>query len=61
MPLSLYKGGASFSVLEALGERALLDVSPIILMKAKKNNVEIAGRVQGIHVGDILTSDWLAH
>jgi hypothetical protein len=32
--------------LEALGERAVLDVSPIIVMKAKKNNVEIAGRVQ---------------
>jgi hypothetical protein len=32
--------------LEALGERAVLDVSPIIVMKAKKNNVEIAGKVQ---------------
>jgi hypothetical protein len=32
-------------VYEALGERAILDVSPIIVMKAKKNKVETAGKV----------------
>jgi hypothetical protein len=39
------EGGASYAVLEALGERAVLEVSPIILMKAKKNKVETAGKV----------------
>ena len=34
--------------MEALGERAVLDISPIILMKARKNKVETAGKV---HIG----------
>jgi Xaa-Pro aminopeptidase len=57
---SPYEPGASYAVLKAVGPAALLQVSPVLAMKAVKNKVEEAG-MAAAHLRDALAlCDWAA-
>ena len=57
---SPYEAGASFAVLQAIGPAASLQPSPLLAMKAAKNQVEVAG-MAAAHLRDAMAvCDWAA-